>query len=62
MKNSAVQSAVTQNINMLNKLHMAMIELYKGDSRIIQHLCNVHIYSIFIALIEIVDYNTFFFI
>lgn len=30
MKNSAVQSAVTQNINMLNKLHMAMIELYKG--------------------------------
>lgn len=29
MKNSAVQSAVTQNINMLNKLHMAML-LYKG--------------------------------
>ena len=33
MKNLAVQSDVTQNINMLNKLHMAMIELYKGDSR-----------------------------
>lgn len=44
MKNSAVQSAVTQNINMLNKLHMAMIELYKGDSRRIQHFCKVHSY------------------
>ena len=45
MKNSAVQSAVTQNINMLNKLHMAMIELYKGDSRRIQHFCKVHSYD-----------------
>ena len=52
MKNSAVQSAVTQNINMLNKLHMAMIELYKGDSRRIQHFCKVHSYARLIAQME----------
>ena len=55
MKNSAVQSAVTQNINMLNKLHMAMIELYKGDSRRIQHFCKVHSYAKLIAETENVD-------
>ena len=57
MKNSAVQSAVTQNINMLNKLHMAMIELYKGDSRRIQHFCKVHSYARLIAQMENVDYS-----
>ena len=62
MKNSAVQSAVTQNINMLNKLHMAMIELYKGDSRRIQHFCKVHSYARLIAQMEIVDYKTLFII
>jgi len=62
MKNSAVQSAVTQNINMLNKLHMAMIELYKGDSRRIQHFCKVHSYARLIAKMENVDYKTLFII
>ena len=62
MKNSAAQSAVTQNINMLNKLHMAMIELYKGDSRRIQHFCKVHSYARLIAQMENVDYKTLFII
>ena len=62
MKNSDIQSAVTQNINMLNKLHMAMIELYKGDSRRIQHFCKVHSYARLIAQMENVDYKTLFII
>ena len=62
MKNLAVQSDVTQNINMLNKLHMAMIELYKGDSRRIQHFCKVHSYARLIAQMENVDYKTLFII
>ena len=62
MKNSAAQSAVTQNINMLNKLHMAMIELYKGDSRRIQHFCKVHSYARLIAQMENVEYKTLFII
>lgn len=62
MKNSAAQSDVTQNINMLNKLHMAMIELYKGDSRRIQHFCKVHSYARLIAQMENVDYKTLFII
>ena len=62
MKNSAVQSSVTQNINMLNKLHMAMIELYKGDSRRIQHFCKVHSCARLIAQMENVDYKTLFII
>ena len=62
MKTQAVQSAVTQNINMLNKLHMAMIELYKGDSRRIQHFCKVHSYARLIAQMENVDYKTLFII
>lgn len=33
MQNTTIQSAATQNSNMLNKLHMAMIELYKGDAK-----------------------------
>ena len=62
MKNSAVQSDVSQNINMLYKLHMAMIELYKGDSRRIQHFCKVHSYAWLIAQIENEDYKTLYII
>lgn len=62
MKYLAVQSDVTQNINMLNKLDMAMIELYKGDSRRIQHFCKVHSYARLIAQMENVDYKTLFII
>ena len=30
---------------MINKLHLAMIELYRGDSKRIQHFCKVHSYA-----------------
>lgn len=45
MQNTTIQSAAAQNSNMLNKLHMAMIELYKGDAKRIQHFCKVHSYA-----------------
>lgn len=34
---------------MINKLHLAMIELYSGDARRIQHFCKVHSYAKIIA-------------
>jgi pyridoxal biosynthesis lyase PdxS len=34
---------------MINKLHLAMIELYRGDSKRIQHFCKVHSYAKLIA-------------
>lgn len=37
---------------MLNKLHMAMIELYCGDPKRIQHFCKVHSYAKLIAETE----------
>ncbi|MDE6747807.1 MAG: HD domain-containing protein [Lachnospiraceae bacterium] len=40
---------------MLNKLHMAMIELYSGDVKRIQHFCKVHSYAKLIAETENVD-------
>ena len=30
---------------MINKLHLAMIDLYSGDSKRIQHFCKVHSYA-----------------
>ena len=30
---------------MINKLHLAMIELYSGDAKRIQHFCKVHSYA-----------------
>ena len=30
---------------MINKLHLAMIELYRGDVKRIQHFCKVHSYA-----------------
>ena len=35
---------------MINKLHLAMIELYRGDAKRIQHFCKVHSYAKLIAL------------
>ena len=35
-------SARGGNIKMINKLHLAMIELYRGDAKRIQHFCKVH--------------------
>ena len=42
---------------MLNQLHLAMIELYKGDAKRIQHFCKVHSYAKLIAETENVDKN-----
>lgn len=47
---------------MINKLHMAMIELYKGDAKRIQHFCKVHSYAKLIAQMENVDEKTLFII
>ncbi len=47
---------------MINKLHLAMIELYKGDAKRIQHFCKVHSYAKLIAETEHVDERTLFII
>ena len=40
---------------MINKLHLAMIQLYRGDAKRIQHFCKVHSYAKLIAETEQVD-------
>ena len=40
---------------MINQLHLAMIELYRGDATRIQHFCKVHSYAKLIAESEQVD-------
>lgn len=47
-------------MSMINKLHMAMTDLYKGDPARIQHFCKVHSYSKLIAELENVDEKTLF--
>ena len=47
---------------MINKLHLAMIELYTGDAKRIQHFCKVHSYAKLIAEAENVDDETLFII
>ena len=42
---------------MINQLHLAMIELYKGDAKRIQHFCKVHSYAKLIVETENVDKN-----
>lgn len=42
-------------LKMLNKLHLSMIELYRGDAKRIQHFCKVHSYAKLIAETENVD-------
>ena len=42
---------------MINQLHLAMIELYKGDAKRIQHFCKVHSYAKLIAETENEDKN-----
>lgn len=37
---------------MINKLHLAMIKLYRGDSKRIQHFCKVHSYAKLIGEME----------
>ena len=50
----------TDNFLMINKLHMAMITLYRGDSKRIQHFCKVHSYAKLIGEMENVDADTLF--
>ena len=45
---------------MFNKFHIAMIELYHGDAKRIQHFCKVHSYAKLIAEMEKVDAKTLF--
>lgn len=40
---------------MLNRLHLAMIKLYRGDAKRIQHFCKVHSYAKLIAETEDMD-------
>ena len=40
---------------MLNKLHLAMIKLYRADAKRIQHFCKVHSYAKLIAENEDMD-------
>ena len=47
---------------MINKLHLAMIELYRGDAKRIQHFCKVHSYAKLIAETENVDEKCLFII
>lgn len=47
---------------MINKLHLAMIDLYNGDAKRIQHFCKVHSYAKLIAETEKVDDRTLFII
>lgn len=55
-------SARGGNIKMINKLHLAMIELYRGDAKRIQHFCKVHSYAKLIAETENVDKECLFII
>ena len=45
---------------MINQLHLAMSEFYKGDAKRIQHFCKVHSYAKLIAETENVDKNCLF--
>lgn len=45
---------------MINKLHFAMIELYGGDAKRIQHFCKVHSYAKLIGEAENIDKNRLF--
>ena len=46
---------------MINKLHLAMIELYNGDAKRIQHFCKVYSYARLIAEAENVDDETLYY-
>lgn len=45
---------------MINKLHLAMISLYKGDPKRIQHFCKVHSYAKLIGEMENINKDTLF--
>ena len=45
---------------MINELHFAMIELYSGDAKRIQHFCKVHSYAKLIGETENIDKKSLF--
>ena len=45
---------------MLNQLHLAMLGLYKGDAKRIQHFCKVHSYAKLIGESENLDSRSLF--
>ena len=45
---------------MINKLHLAMIKLYSGDAKRIQHFCKVHSYAKLIGQTENIDKKNLF--
>ena len=55
-------SARGGSIKMINKLHLAMIELYRRDAKRIQHFCKVYSYAKLIAETENVDKECLFII
>ena len=42
MNQKAIISTRGRKLERINKLHLAMIELYRGDAKRIQHFCKVH--------------------
>ena len=62
MNDTTRTNTAMKNIDILNKLHIAMIELYSGDAKRIQHFCKVHSYARLIAKMEQVDEKTLFII
>jgi predicted metal-dependent HD superfamily phosphohydrolase len=48
----------TWNKTMINKVHSAMISLYAGDCKRIQHFCKVHSYAKLIGELEQIDNDT----
>ena len=60
MNDTTMTNITMKNIDILNKLHIAMIELYSGDAKRIQHFCKVHSYARLIAKMEHVDNKTLF--
>ena len=62
MNQKAIISTRGRKLEMINKLHLAMIELYKGDAKRIQHFCKVHSYAKLIAETENVDKKCLFII
>ena len=51
---------LNRGVIMINKLHLAMIELYNGDSNRIQHFCKVHSYAKLIGETENINKDTLF--
>ena len=54
-KQTYAEEFLREEQNMINRLHLAMIELYRGDAKRIQHFCKVHSYAKLIGESEKLD-------